>query len=95
MTIFTGKGGCGACHTIERISTGLVGPDLTHIGTDAATRIPGVSARDYLTESIRQPEAFIPEGVERATPGIMTSILSANLSENEVEALVQTLLQQK
>ena len=95
QSIFTGKGGCLACHTIEGISTGLVGPDLTHIGTDAAERKPGVSARDYLTEAIREPEAFVPEGVERAIPGLMTAAITASLSDDEVAALVEFLLAQK
>jgi hypothetical protein len=90
-----GKGICYTCHTIEGISTGLIGPDLTHIGTDAATRKPGVSAQDYLTESIRQPEAFVAEGVERAVPGMMTAAITANLSDGEVDALVEFLLMQK
>ena len=52
QVIFTGAGGCSACHTIEGISAGLVGPDLTHIGTDAGTRRPGVSLSPY---EIRKP----------------------------------------
>ncbi len=39
--IFAGSGGCSACHTIEGITAGLLGPDLTHIGTDASSRISG------------------------------------------------------
>lgn len=95
QTLFTGKGICATCHTIEGVATGLIGPDLTHIGTDAATRQPGVSAQDYLTESIRQPEAFVAEGVERAIPGLMTSAITASLSDDEVGALVEFLLAQK
>lgn len=73
----------------------MVGPDLTHIGTDGATRQPGVSARDYITEAIKMPEAFVPTGVERAIPGLMTSALSASLSDADVEALVEFLLAQQ
>jgi cytochrome c oxidase subunit 4 len=94
-SIFTGKGGCAACHTIEGVSSGLVGPDLTHIGTDGANRKPGTSAREYIRESIREPEAFIASGVERANPGLMTSAITASLSDAEVEALVEFLLAQK
>jgi heme/copper-type cytochrome/quinol oxidase subunit 4/mono/diheme cytochrome c family protein len=93
--IFTGAGGCMACHTVEGISTGAVGPDLTHIGTEGATRQPGVSARDYITESIRMPEAFVATGVPNAIPGIMTGALTANLSDDQVQALVEFLLAQK
>ncbi len=92
---FTGAGGCSACHTVEGVSAGLVGPDLTHIGTDAATRKPGVSAEAYIRESIREPDAFVAEGVARAIPGLMTSALTANLSDDQVAALVEFLLAQK
>ena len=95
QAIFAGKGGCLACHTIEGITTGLLGPELTHIGSDAAERKPGVSARDYITESIREPEAFVPEGVERSIPGLMTAAITASLSDGEVAALVEFLLAQK
>ena len=93
--LFTGAGGCLACHTIEGISQGLVGPDLTYIGTDASGRISGVSAEDYLIESIRNPEAFVAEGVERAIPGLMLAAVTANLTDQQVEALVQFLLAQQ
>lgn len=89
------NGSCMACHTIEGISTGQVGPDLSHIGTDAAGRKPGVSASAYITESIREPEAFVAEGVERAIPGIMTAAITAGLSDDDVAALVEFLLAQK
>ena len=92
---FTGDGGCSACHTVEGISAGLVGPDLTHIGTDAATRKPCVSAEAYIRESIREPDAFVAEGVARAIPGLMTSAITANLSDDQVAALVEFLLAQK
>lgn len=95
QALFTGKGICYTCHTIDGVATGLIGPGLTHIGTDAATRQPGVSARHYITESIREPEAFVAQGLERATPGLMTSALTANLSDNEVSALVEFLLAQE
>ena len=90
--IFTGGGGCAACHAIEGISTGAVGPDLTHLGTDASTRKPGMSAEAYVEESIRAPEAFVAPG---GIPGIMTAALTSGLSDDEVKALVDFLLVQK
>ena len=93
--IFTVSGGCSACHTIEGVTAGLLGPDLTHIGTDAGTRKPGFSAEEYIFESIRKPEVFVAEGVERATPGLMLSALTANLTDGQVDALVEFLLKQK
>lgn len=81
-SIFTGPvGGCSVCHTIEGVAAGLVGPDLTHIGTDAGTRKPGLSAEDYIRESIREPEAFVAEGVEREIAGLMLAAVTANLTD--------------
>ena len=89
------SGSCAGCHTIEGLTAGPLGPDLTHIGTDAANRKPGMSAAEYITESIRDPEAFVATGVERAMPGIMVAALTASLSDDEVDALVEFLLTQK
>ncbi len=88
---------CATCHIIESVpeSYGLLGPDLSHIATDAATRQPGVSARDYITTSIVDPESFVAEGVDRATPGLMTSVITASLTDADVEALVEFLMQQE
>ena len=88
-------GTCASCHAIEGISAGLVGPDLTHIGTQGSERKTGLSAKEYITESIRDPEAFVATGVERAIPGIMTQGLTAGLSDGEVDALVAFLSAQK
>ena len=35
---------CSQCHQIDGVAAGLIGPDLTDIGTIAATRKPGMSA---------------------------------------------------
>ena len=93
--IFAGLGGCGACHTIEGLTTAGVGPELTHIGTDAESRKSGLSASEYIEESIRAPEVFVPEGVERAMPGLMTSGITAHLTDGQVEALVEFLVSKK
>ena len=93
--IFNGLGICATCHTIEGVAAGLVGPDLAHIGTDAGTRKPGFSAEEYIRESIRDPEAFVAEGVERATAGLMLAAITANLTDDQVDALVEFLLKQK
>ena len=93
QALFTG-GSCAGCHTIDGLTAGMVGPDLTHIGTDAASR-NDQSAAEYLEEAIRNPEAFVATGVERAIPGVMTSGLTAALSDEDVRSLVEFLLAQK
>lgn len=92
--VFTG-GSCAGCHTIDGKTSGLVGPDLTHLGTAAVDRKGDLSAREYIEESIRDPEAFVAPGVERAIQGVMTSGLVASLSDADIEALVEFLLAQK
>ena len=86
---------CSTCHTIEGISGGLIGPDLTNIGADAATRIEGMSAEKYIRESIKDPEAFICQGLERATARLMTKDTVGGLTDAQVDALVAFLLAQK
>lgn len=97
QAVFTGAGICMTCHTIDGVpgAVGVIGPDLTHIATDAATRQPGVSARDYITTSIVDPESYVAADVERAVPGLMTTAIVANLTDADVEALVEFLMQQE
>lgn len=52
---------CFACHTIETLGIrgGQRGPDLSDAGKQAELRRPGVSAEDYLRESIVDPWACL------------------------------------
>ena len=93
--VFLGTGICFTCHIIEDVSAIAIGPELTHIGTDAAARKPGLSAAEYIDESIRTPEVFIAEGVERALPGLMTTAITAGLSDDDIANLIAYLLEQK
>ena len=86
---------CSQCHTIEGVAQGLIGPDHTHIGTWAGDVIPGMSAEEYIRDSIEAPEAFIEEGRDRATPGLMTDAITRDLTTEQVDALVSFLLAQK
>ena len=86
---------CSTCHTVEGVTKGRVGPDLTHIGTDGASQRPGLSAGEYIFESIRDPEAFVAEGVERAFAGTMTKDITDEYSDEEITALVAFLTAQK
>ncbi len=64
-----GKGLCSTCHTIGK-SGALRFPDLDGIGARAATRRPGLSALDYLAESIYDPNLFIVSGFNPGMPVI-------------------------
>jgi len=51
---------CFACHgQPDGSAPAVVGPDLSNIANDAATRIAGVAAEQYIYESILDPNAFI------------------------------------
>jgi mono/diheme cytochrome c family protein len=85
--LFAAKG-CAACHQIGG-QGGTIGPNLTNIGTQAATRKPGTSAEDYIRESIQNPGAFTVPGYQA---GLMPTI---PLTPDELNALVQYLMEQK
>jgi mono/diheme cytochrome c family protein len=76
---------CSQCHLIEGVSVGAIGPELTHIGTEAAGRKPSLSAEEYIRESIVNPEVFLSEGF---TAGLMTNAITGNLTDEQVGALV-------
>lgn len=84
--------GCGGCHTIQGISSGEVGPNLTQIAQVAATRKDGVSAEDYIHESIVSPNAFVVEGYQ---PNIMPQTYGQQFSSGELNDLIAYLLTQE
>jgi len=58
--LFNGVGGCTACHGL-----GTRAPDLLGVvGTACETRIPGMSCKDYLWESLTAPTSFVVEGFQ-------------------------------
>lgn len=75
--------GCFLCHTIEGRG-GKRGPDLTRAGEQAATRRPGLSAEEYIRESIVDPRAFLAEDF----PPIMPPDFATRLTEEEINDLV-------
>lgn len=85
--------GCEVCHSILGIpeTFGPGGPDLSRIGTIAAFRKPGMSAEEYIRESIRYPRAFTAPGFVPDMP----ENIATDLSEEEFNALVAFLLSLK
>jgi hypothetical protein len=54
---------CAGCHTLEDLSwVGVTGPNLNDIGDRAANRIPGLTAEEYLSQSIYESNAFLVPG---------------------------------
>ena len=76
---------CGSCHEASfRNFFRRVGPPLDHVGTVAAERRPGMSAQDYLRESILDPGAYIVQGY----PDAMPRGLGRDLSPEDLAALI-------
>ena len=86
--IFTGSGTCFTCHdTAQGIQ--IVGPSLKGVATRAETRKPGMSAIDYLHESIVKPNAFVVQGF---VAGVMPQNFAQQLSAKDIDDVVAYLL---
>lgn len=79
---------CNTCHSLEPGVT-LVGPSLANMGSEAGTRVSGMSAEEYLRQAIVEPDAHVLEGF---SPGIMPSTYGTQLSEQQINDLVAYLL---
>jgi cytochrome c oxidase subunit 4 len=90
--IFVSRG-CGGCHVIEGVpgAVGVIGPEMTGIASRAGTRAetcePGMSAEDYIRESIEKPEACIVPGYDN-----VMQPLRGMMSDDEFDILVEYLL---
>jgi mono/diheme cytochrome c family protein len=78
-----GQINCGSCHDANLFGR-RVGPPLDHIGTTAAGRIPGMTAEDYLRQSVLDPGAYVVPGY----PDSMPRGLGRDLSPTDLDALV-------
>ncbi len=80
--------GCITCHSLEPDAV-IVGPSLAGIGSRAATRVEGMSAEEYIRQSIVEPDAYVVEGFD---PGVMVQVFGEELSEQQINDLVAYLL---
>lgn len=80
--------GCTICHSLQP-GVKLVGPSLAGVATRAATRVPGLSAEDYLMQSLVTPDAYVVEGFHA---GQMRPDLAKVLTLEQLEDLVAFLM---
>lgn len=90
--LFQSKG-CATCHSGPS-SPALVGAGPSLAGADvwAGDRIDGLSAGEYLAESMRSPSAFISPAYVQGQGGPGGGMPLLQLSEAEIDALVTYLL---
>ncbi len=80
--------GCRVCHSL-RPDQVLVGPSLDGVATRAQTRVPGLTAEEYLDQSIRHPDAYVVEGFPS---GVMLDNYEELLTDEQIGNLVAFLL---
>ena len=79
---------CASCHTTQAGQALSYGPGLERIGEFAQRRVRGMSAEEYLLESILRPAEFRAPGVQ----GVMPADVSAGLTSDELMSLVGYLM---
>ena len=69
-TVFL-SAGCTACHTVDSVpgASGSIGPNLSAVASLAGSRVGGLSAQDYLLQSLEEPGAFVVDGFGPIMPG--------------------------
>lgn len=74
---------CSTCHALVKGSFSL-GPVMTGISERAATRIPGMTAVEYLHQSIVSPSAYLVSGYR----DIMYPQFADHLNEQDIADLI-------
>ncbi|MDH3540061.1 MAG: hydrogenase iron-sulfur subunit, partial [Acidimicrobiia bacterium] len=80
--------GCRICHSLDP-GRDRVGPSLAGVGTRAAATVGGLSAEEYLRQSLVNPDAYVVPGYPS---GQMLANLGDVLSPAELDSLVAFLL---
>jgi sulfur oxidation c-type cytochrome SoxX len=88
QAIFT-QAGCIACHTITGISNGTVGPVLDGLADRAGDRVAGLTAEEYIHQSIVDPNAYVVEGFP---PDVMPQNFAELLTEEQIQDLIAFLM---
>lgn len=79
---------CVTCHVLSETDMSI-GTRLSQIREEAPTRIEGMSAAEYIYESIIEPNAYVVEGYQ---PSLMYQEYGTGLTSEEIDALVAYIL---
>ena len=79
--------GCAGCHSLNEDEV-IVGPSMYGLIDRSGDKVPGLSAEEYIYQSIVYPNEYIVEGY----PANVMPQIFINLSEEELQALVSYLI---
>ena len=80
---------CARCHALDGTGGQLSGPDLQGISEWGSERVPGLSAAQYIHQSVMDPRAYVVEGYP-----FMSLTTRHFLTEEEMADIVAFLLTQ-
>lgn len=83
-----GAPACITCHVVDSSAAG-VGPSLLGLGEAVGTRVAGLSAEEYVRQSILHPNEYVADGY---IAGVMYQNYEGQLSDEDVDALVAYVL---
>ncbi|MFN8529244.1 MAG: cytochrome c oxidase subunit II [Anaerolineae bacterium] len=87
---------CQTCHTLSDLGwTGNIGPNLNGIGARAGNRIAGMSAEQYIHNSVRHPYDYLVPGYGALMPQFNETDDQPNyMPEDDLTAIIAYLLTQ-
>lgn len=88
QSVIGSQPGCSTCHSLE-VGVVIVGPSLAEIGHHAGEMVSGMSAEEYLRQSILEPDAVVEEGY---AAGTMPKVWGDELTEQQVQDLIAYML---
>lgn len=88
QTVIGAQAGCVTCHSLDA-GVVIVGPSIDGIGSRAGSTVSGMSAEEYLEESILDPDAYLIEGFPAGT---MPQVWQDELTSDQVNQLVTYML---
>jgi len=80
--------GCRICHSLEK-NEKIIGPSFYGIADRAGERVPGLTAEEYLHQSIVNPNAFVVPGYPE---GQMIQNFGTILTEEQINDLIAFLM---
>ena len=80
--------GCQICHSLQKDEV-IIGPSFYGIADRAGKRIPGMTAEEYLHQSIVDPNAYVVSGFPK---GQMIQNFGQILTEDQIQDLIAFLM---